>query len=65
MSKTPRKPEYKLKALNKLTNAKSTIGTAWLNEDGSISVVIDLCCTLVHDPNIVYTLFPNTKESNQ
>lgn len=37
-----RKPDYRIAALNKVTDEKQArIGAAWVNPDGSISLVFD------------------------
>lgn len=55
-----RSPDYYLKALNKKTDQRTgKIGAAWRNEDGSISVVLDMCVQLSENPDQVLTLFPN------
>lgn len=54
-----RAPDYHLKALNKRTDERSgKLGAAWLNSDGSISLVLDMCTSLVSNPDLVLTLFP-------
>jgi len=53
-----RKPEYKLKALNKKDDSHCEVGAGWLNANGSISITINPCVTLTRDANIVLMLFP-------
>lgn len=60
MKPTSRKPEYKLKAMNKFNDEKAEVGAAWLNEDGSISVVLNPFVVLKRKKSLVLTLFPNT-----
>ncbi len=57
--KTSRQPEYSLNCLNKTTEAKGRIGAAWLNDDGSIRIVIDPFVVLPPVGEIVLTLFKN------
>jgi hypothetical protein len=52
-----RKPDYKLKVLNKTTNQSAEIGAGWLNPNGSVSIVLNLCTVLTSDNNVVITLF--------
>ena len=56
------KPTHRLKALNKETNAKGTVGAGWLNKDGSISIVLGPCVVLEDRKELVYTLFPIDRE---
>lgn len=57
---TGRSPDLYLKAMNKATGQKSgRLGVAWTNDDGSLSLALDMCVTLTSDPDVVYTLFPN------
>lgn len=53
-----RKPDYKLKVLNKKTGDRAEIGVGWQNEDGSVSVVLNICTIITRDPDEVLTLFP-------
>lgn len=53
------KPHFRLKALNKVTGQKSNyLGGAWVNPNGSITLVLDMFVTIPSDPSIVLTLFP-------
>lgn len=36
-----RKPDYRVAAMNKVTNTKNNIGGGWINDNKSITVVID------------------------
>lgn len=61
-SSNPRKPEYRVAAMNKVTDEKSTIGAAWTNDDGSIAIVVNSFVQLpVGGPHLLITLFPNNK----
>jgi hypothetical protein len=45
--------------MNEVTNEKSqSLGAAWINQDGSISISLSYCCVLPTGPDIVITLFP-------
>lgn len=61
VTKPSRLPEYKLKALDKVTSQKSEVGAGWLNPDGSISIKLNLCVCLWQQANLVLTLFPNDR----
>ena len=37
----PRTPEFDFCALNKVTGERGRLGAAWLNEDGTISIVLN------------------------
>lgn len=57
--RTPKAPDYILKAMNKETGEKSgRIGAAWNNKDGSINIVLDLCVQLSGAKEIELRLFP-------
>jgi hypothetical protein len=56
-----RKPDYILKAMDKITNDKGRIGAAWVEEDGSVSVIVDRFAFLSGSENVVLKLFPNDK----
>lgn len=55
-----RKPDYRVGALNKRTNAKGRVGGAWLNPNGTISMVLDPFIVLTQEGNndLLITLFP-------
>jgi hypothetical protein len=44
--KPGRQPDYNVAAMDKASNAKANVGAAWLNEDGSISIVLNNFVTL-------------------
>lgn len=54
-----RKPEYQVKALDKNTGKKASIGGAWLNKDGTIAVILDNFINLHQTGNLLITLFPS------
>ena len=61
-----RKPDYRLKVLNKITEQKGEVGAGWANEDGSISIVLNPCITILGNDSLVLTLFPcNTERSKE
>ena len=53
-----RKPDYKVSALNKRTECKGPIGAAWINDDKTISVILDEFISLSQDGHLLITLFP-------
>lgn len=52
------KPHYRLKFLNKKTEETGEIGAVWVNEDGSMTLVLNPMVTVVQSRDIVLTLFP-------
>lgn len=58
----PPLPDYKLKALDKVTNQKAEVGAGWLNQDHSISIRLNVCVVLQQTPTMVFTLFPNDRK---
>jgi hypothetical protein len=54
-----RKPDYNVHAMNKVTNAKARIGAAWMNEDHTISIVLDAFVVVPGGSDLLITLFPN------
>lgn len=57
-----RKPDYTVAAMNKATDAKSNIGGAWGNPDGSIAIVIDPFVVIHGGKDMLITLFPRKEE---
>lgn len=53
----PRQPDYNVSCLNKQTEVKGKIGAAWINDDGSIRIVLDPFVVLPPSPVAVITLF--------
>lgn len=53
-----RKPDFRLKALNKTTDEKSMVGAGWTNADGSISIDLNAFVVLQGTSDLVLTLFP-------
>ena len=61
-----RTPDFILKALNRRTEQRTgKIGCAWQNEDGSITIQLDMCTSLMADPDLLVTLFPNDRPTTQ
>lgn len=54
-----RKPDYRLKVLDKKTGAKTNdAGAGWLNDNGTVSIVLGPATALSYNKNLVITLFP-------
>jgi hypothetical protein len=51
------KPTHILKALDKNTNHKTSLGVGWQNKDGSITISINPFVKIYDCRNIVITLF--------
>jgi len=58
------KPTHRLKMLHRQSKSTNDVGAGWLNEDGSISVVLNVGTALDwHDKHdCVLTLFPIDRE---
>jgi hypothetical protein len=55
-----RKPDYILKALDKRTSNYTRVRSAWVNDEGHLSVILGPCVVLSgNNRNIVLSLFPN------
>ena len=54
-----RKPDYRIAAMNKVTDEKGNIGAAWVNPEGTISLVFDPWVVVPRGKEIVITMFPN------
>jgi len=60
MSDAPKKsrsPDFDLCVLNPQDGQKGRIGAAWLNEDGSISIVLNRCVVLTEQDGFSIRLF--------
>lgn len=59
-----RQPDFTVAALNKRTDMKANIGGAWVNEDGSISVILNGFVKLEQEGRneLLITLFPSKKD---
>lgn len=58
-----RKPDFDLCYLNKTSEERARIGAAWMNENGSIRIVINPLVVIPPGSDTVLTLFP--KKSKQ
>lgn len=56
-----RRPDYKLGFLNKATDEKGNVGAAWLNEDSTITIVLNTQVQITGSADVILTLFPNKK----
>ena len=56
-----RTPEYRVAALHKPSDSKANVGAAWVNPDGSISVVLNSFVVLNGGSDLLITLFPAKK----
>ncbi len=55
-----RRPDYILKAIHHVTHDRSPrLGAAWKNADGTVSIIMDLGCSLAYGPELTVMLFPN------
>lgn len=52
-----RLPTHRLKVFDKTSENRGELGAGWENDDGSISSVVNPGCSLVYNPDFVYTLF--------
>lgn len=60
-----RKPDYRVAVMDKVTNEKnSNAGGAWINQDGSISVILNGFVCFQSTKNLLITLFPNTQKAS-
>ena len=58
-----RPPDYHVAALDKRTEARSNIGSAWTNEDGRIQIKLNAFLVLdTTRMELVISLFPNDRE---
>lgn len=57
-----RLPDYSVNVLSKKTEQRGKIGGAWLNEDKSITVVLDMLVIVPSDKDLLITLFPRKEE---
>ncbi len=58
-----RRPDYKLKVMDKTNSKTNDIGAAWLNANGSISIQLNVCTFMQYNPDLLITLFPNEELS--
>lgn len=57
-----RKPDYRVAALNKKTDVKGNVGGAWINDDGSITIVFNAFTVIEGGKDMLVTLFPEKKD---
>lgn len=59
-----RTPDYRVGILNKATDNKNNrAGGAWINKDGSISIVLDPFISITQsNRDVLITLFPNNEK---
>lgn len=60
-----KKPDYDVACLDKETEFKGRVGAAWINPDGSVSVVLNHRVSLPtqNGTNLLITLFPTTSKA--
>lgn len=56
---SPRKPDFILSALNKVTNERNRIGAMWRDPGGSFTIKIDAFITVPSGPDFIVKAFPN------
>lgn len=56
------KPHYRVGCLDKSDDRKSNVGAAWINQDGTISVIIDAFVVVHGGKQTLITLFPNKEQ---
>lgn len=56
-------PGYRLKVMDKVTDAKAQVGAGWLNTDGSITIKLNMMVVLSEQQlqDCELRLFPNDK----
>lgn len=52
------KPDYRLAAKDKRTEATANVGAAWINKDGSIGIKVNAFTVLPPVEDLLLTLFP-------
>lgn len=57
-----RKPDYEVHAMNKATDEKNKVGAAWVNEGGSITIILAPFVVLTAGKELVVSLFPRKTE---
>ena len=56
-------PTHRMSAYHKDSKARTEVGAAWLNADGSITIILNPCVILTRDPDILLKLFPVDQRS--
>jgi hypothetical protein len=54
-----RKADFNVAALNKRTDAKSNVGVAWKNDDGTVSITLNAFVVIEGGKDMLITLFPS------
>ena len=52
-----RKPDYRVRVLDKVRGLKGTVGAAWVNDDGTVTVILNNFVKLEQDGHLLITLF--------
>ena len=52
-----RSPDYNLSFLDKGTDQRGRVGAGWRNDDGSISIKLNVKVVLAESPDLILTLF--------
>jgi len=60
----PTKPTHKLRIKDKATKVSGTIGSAWLNANGSMSIHLNTGVTLSWKDDVHITAFPVGEEDD-
>lgn len=62
---TPKKPTHVIRVKARDTNKTSTVGKAWLNDDGSVSISLDPAIVLRRDDPFFITAFPTNNDEER
>lgn len=60
-----RKPDWTIRTLNKTTEERGTIGAAWTNQDGSISIQLNSHVIIRQNKDEIITMFPERNWQNK
>lgn len=61
-----RKPDYRVGYLNKKTDEKGSVGGAWKNDDGTITITLNTQVVIQGCKDVILTLFPEkSKPKNE
>jgi hypothetical protein len=59
-----RLPDYRVAMMNKKTEEKNgSVGGAWINEDGTISIILDGFIRIDSTKDLLMTLFPRKERA--
>lgn len=62
-TKQPRRPDFRVTALDRKTEHKGEIGVAWLEADGSISVRLNFLTVIdMRTQDLIIKMWPNDKK---